>query len=1058
MEYNVAIKGDPVSGTALLSTTIQAGMLLRRVLGVSGRRLSQSLVDYFGKKVFGFSDNLDSVNRWFSNMKEAEEEKGLAQLRISPKKIMPLPDPMPSSDETRRKMEAGQIWDLCEKIGHDLYQRLRITRCSSQDPGAQSYSDIIIATSALEVGFDDPEVGAVIHHKRPSRMSSFIQRKGRAGRVRGMRPWTAVILSDYGGDRWAFEHAESLFVPKIDAICLPIVNPYVLKIQLTFFLIDWLGQEVNFGSSFDYLSGPKDSFKSSQEKTLRILDDFIVMGPLWEKFKLNVISLFQKRNFGSAEKISDAGLDGLLWENPRPLLRQVIPTLRRKILANWKYSNPGKDDGVEDDAAATPLPEFLPRATFFDLGSSELILQFDRSHGNNKKDEPMNISKALFEICPGRVSKRFSVTDQERRRGFWLSYSDELLSGTSDSVAVQDLFLESQYIGSFNECNIFQPKKALLAQRPENINDSSYSSWNWEGIFIPEGSSVSDLSIFKGAKWQNIVSSSEAYIHRNYSYIKVIRYAKSCEYSLQVRSSEDAVRGTLSLSSSCEESEGAKQAVGFQEELDGIVIKLNPEHLRCLPNLSEEIISDLKAEYYLEKLLAHPDLSKALNPFLINRVWQTSLAMLTESAITNTLSLKDAQKILKGLRGDKINSIIDQMFQIQNILSSDSDQDARLKQKLVHVWNDESIVRWIESVERCLWEKVDSDWDYWIRKRYASTLAQAFKFAAAAMSDKITEDDFIVDVHFESESEASIYLTELESGGVGQIELALNGIRSNPEMFHQGFLHALSHCSRTELNSNILAVVEKALEAGDLKASFKKTREASGFNQISEAKIILINSLKENGFQATRALVVSLMTKVLKPGSTSASDKVLCALNRKWHEYEKILGVSIDARVFAYLCFSDHMMEIELKQLLQGINVHEEPSAVQLYNVAQQMLFSECKNSCQGCLSFYNRFSPAVSPSRQLALAWINYKKPIVSFEQHRDDWMRNVIDELSKYSQVEIKLPHEFLGEVSAGLFKLFQEEQDVGYMLVPVSLTGIHQEGQYWYIALSLKGVDCE
>lgn len=34
MEYQLVLRGDPASGTQLLSTTIQAAMLLRRVLDV----------------------------------------------------------------------------------------------------------------------------------------------------------------------------------------------------------------------------------------------------------------------------------------------------------------------------------------------------------------------------------------------------------------------------------------------------------------------------------------------------------------------------------------------------------------------------------------------------------------------------------------------------------------------------------------------------------------------------------------------------------------------------------------------------------------------------------------------------------------------------------------------------------------------------------------------------------------------------------------------------------------------------------------------------------------
>ena len=64
-EYMLALRGDPSSGTSLLSTTIQALMLLRRVL-------ASDRSDEFGRRVFAFTDNLDVINRLFHNLLDAE--------------------------------------------------------------------------------------------------------------------------------------------------------------------------------------------------------------------------------------------------------------------------------------------------------------------------------------------------------------------------------------------------------------------------------------------------------------------------------------------------------------------------------------------------------------------------------------------------------------------------------------------------------------------------------------------------------------------------------------------------------------------------------------------------------------------------------------------------------------------------------------------------------------------------------------------------------------------------------------------------------------------------
>ena len=192
-------------------------------------------------------------------MIDAERNRQLAALRLHPQHRNP-PVVLPRA-ELRQMDAGGQIWELPRRLGHDLTRPLGIGRCSSQDPGLDSDMELTVATSSLEVGFDDPNVGAVLQHKSPMSLASFVQRKGRAGRRRGTRPWTVVVLSDYGRDRWDFQQIERLFEPQIEQLRLPIANPYVLRIQAVYFMLDWLGRKL--GSVGRY--GPFAYFQPADE-------------------------------------------------------------------------------------------------------------------------------------------------------------------------------------------------------------------------------------------------------------------------------------------------------------------------------------------------------------------------------------------------------------------------------------------------------------------------------------------------------------------------------------------------------------------------------------------------------------------------------------------------------------------------------------------------------------------------------------------------------------------------------------------------------------------------
>ena len=145
-EYNVMLKGDPVAATNLLSTSVQTVMLLARMLDHQQNEPSHGA---FGSKIFAFTDKLDVINRWYHIELDAEQTQTLSKYRL-----------VSGTDALRsRKTQAGQNWSICTEIGHSLSRPLRIDRTSSQDRGVDSKAQLVIATSTLEVGYNDSTVG-----------------------------------------------------------------------------------------------------------------------------------------------------------------------------------------------------------------------------------------------------------------------------------------------------------------------------------------------------------------------------------------------------------------------------------------------------------------------------------------------------------------------------------------------------------------------------------------------------------------------------------------------------------------------------------------------------------------------------------------------------------------------------------------------------------------------------------------------------------------------------------------------------------------------------------
>ena len=171
MEYLLALRGDPVSGASLLSTTIQAAMLLRRMLEPNAGVPSTGLA---GRRIYVFTDDLDVTNRLYHSLLDAEARNGFG---------VPIPGRQPlaalrahARPDALERLLAGQSWKGSEFVGHDLSQPLIVTRTSSQDTGVARDADVIVATASLEVGYNDPEVvwaAPTLETRRPLQSNSL---------------------------------------------------------------------------------------------------------------------------------------------------------------------------------------------------------------------------------------------------------------------------------------------------------------------------------------------------------------------------------------------------------------------------------------------------------------------------------------------------------------------------------------------------------------------------------------------------------------------------------------------------------------------------------------------------------------------------------------------------------------------------------------------------------------------------------------------------------------------------------------------------------------------
>jgi hypothetical protein len=1058
-EYDLAIKGDPSSGTALLSTSIQTAMLLTRLLTPRNHVVPMPAppirADIFHlKKAFGFTDNLDSLNRWFSNMRDAERQR-LAGLRN-------MPNPLPDQPILRRMRDEGQIWELPNDIGHNLSQGLDVSRCSSQDPGANKNSDLILATSSLEVGFDDPQVGMILHHKSPTSMSSFIQRKGRAGRTRGSRPWTAVILSDYGRDRWAFQAAERLFNPEIDRIHLPVANPYVLRVQMALFLVDWLGQEIDKADSpFSYLSkrGTRGLTQQAQTEAKRYLEDFLQQGAQWKRFFQSAFQMYFYGRGGLSWKsegdqaIATSELNDIFWEEPRPLLTVGIPSLLRKLEVEWKQSGFGTRS-AEDAGSGRPMPQSIPKATFEELDLNEATIELEAYQRRVKENELLPMPQFLRESCPARVSKRFStiVNFNQPEPGYWHEYSPRLQPG-QNNVSLAQLYSEHISLGAVGNTQIYCPSNAKLTHIPNDIIESSSSEWQWHTIATTHNDDNGETLPLKGSKpWNQAFSRTTAYLHINGSWIELLRYANSCRFEIRRRNNHP-IHGTLSLQNDDENSE----AVGFKLNVDGLRFEIDSAHLQQMPKITPKMLGLFRYEYFLHQLKTSPALQDHLNVFRAEWMAQISMAMLCATAIRQKIPLPEAQQQLNGRRPDAARRVLETIFQVRGVDLTGLEEESRLKRDILDLWQNANVVSEIKRLEATLWKYPPGpDFDQWVRQRYLATLAQALRLAAATVSDQVNEDDLVVDVISLQENH-EILLTEKSSGGLGQIESIVREIRGDPRFFLDALEYSLANCPRKSWATNLFAVTECAHKeyrngSGALVDAFSEVRNAQNLNTLEQAKESLVAAIHNRGINAQRSNISAVCMKLLRPGSSRNTDTLTHLLNESWQRHSQKVGLEIPIRTFAYIVSYYPPSQRRLLDLFRR-DYNQTPTLPQLYAIIQQLLFEGCADSCPDCLNNPNYFNDFGKPARYLALPWLSLGIAEISVSAKVDQWMSKARDALTREGRVCLVAQMDLQDQLTRNLVPLFFEEINVQTYREPVHINRIERTGGYIKLTLHIR-----
>ncbi len=1014
-EYQILLRGDPASRASLLSTTIQTSMLLPRLLDPPS---TKSATGIFGRRAFLFTDDLDVTNRLYDDLRDAEAYTIFGRPDTA---RLPLANIRRGGPDAALRDIEGQRWRICEDIGHALDRRLVVGRTTSQDAGVNQFANIVVATAALEVGFNDPLVGAVIQHKAPRGMASFLQRKGRAGRDRTMRPITLTILSDYGRDRAFYQAFEHLFDPSVEPQFLPIRNPYVLKIQAVFALFDWLSTATSgFEKAWqwDILSRPH--LQSS--KAVRAVIDR-TRAKLKQLVQGDVSTIEDLRSYlmgslGIERQVADT----LLWEAPRSLLLEAVPTLVRRLFRNWELAVPEGTTTHDLQIDYHPLPDFVPRSLFNELSLPEVrVIVPPATVNHEERIEQMPILQALNQFVPGRVTRRFA--HERGALSHWIPVDPAF---PEQRRRIGDYALEYEFVGTFSgtlndrvggpSLLVFRPWIMRLerVERSEAL-PSSNARLLWQSDIVANGDPLS-VAVPIRSEWRRYVQTIDFHLHRFRSSVSVRRFAATAQAN--IRTLQDDFPVTLHFDSD----DGRSAAVGFELEVDGFRLDLLLPDATALSGnaLPPDVLATSKLAYFRDLIRLDPELPDDLNFFQRDWLIQFLLSALFANAATNNRTL--AETIADLLHDDRIEDVfrevMDEVFgaippphpDTDHTEDSDAVDDddtragglgarttaggGRLQQALL-IQLGRPIVRARLRAHAIQLQTVDAAaFGAWLRRLILETIGEAMLQACiAAAPRQANVDNLLVDIREDADTNvASVWISESTLGGAGVLEAFAERFASEPRLFFSALDAALAPTDLELVDGGLREILALSLEDAEISEQITRLRSTNSHGERALLWQTLSHRLAHRGgIDLSHALSVSLNNRILRAGSGPQLDRLLLDLQLHWDATETSFGIAIGLREYAFIASHDTTLSTSVRAFLAATLPAAAIAHVTVLSAITSLLWPRASEVRQRILQSYNPFRQARSTDPAI-VRHVLLSREIASIALTDPDWEAQLV------------------------------------------------------------------
>jgi hypothetical protein len=457
-------------------------------------------------------------------------------------------------------------------------------------------------------------------------------------------------------------------------------------------------------------------------------------------------------------------------------------------------------------------------------------------------------------------------------------------------------------------------------------------------------------------------------------------------------------------------------------------------------------------------VLTDPTLSLFTNSFQREWLVQVYLSALIIRASTDRSSLAEAKVALhQGGLVEQLTQVLDVIFQSLSDTDGDGETRQRLHELLLELCHTQEVVSALERLAQVLWEPPDEGWHRWARERFKATLGSAIMEACQQSCPQMDVSDLYLDLEPGPrppsasppvEGLEEIWISEAMMGGGGVVEEVLRAFAADPRRFFRLADSALSISDFELVDRELTRFLSELERDADLSRAVEAVRNAEGNAALQEAVFKLRNLLSARGLIVNHLVMSALSARILRPGSSPATDRLLHALIRDWKAEEARLGVEIDARVFAFLASQKAEYQVGLSAV--GAVPHQDP--LWRYQAIYGLLWPRGYVARAQSLSYYNPFAEPPPADRELLLDILQDYETRVRLE---DGWPERVEKALAERGTVYLEASLADRDKLKQALLDLGAEALEAGFLHLHPHLAAVELEPGSVTLALDLREV---